>query len=294
MAEIENIWISYALNFDGRDADRNMLEAHSAGQSIEGLSWAIALVLNYGITGRTRYSRDLSKSAKIFISPPRRGSVLYDLNILVQQNPFLALVVGGIAVNVVTPYISGLISYLFNQVVGLGDNPSDELGTFLEKLNRNDLNTITQRIEPPLTRAHAAIGRTAETITLRTGAREIFCFDSNTKENLKSRPTGDFDTIDSNITSFNLLTRNGRLFSNEIDATIPFSLRDFTQHDTTTALILSMEQYSIGRNGHIRITGERVETQAGRLVKYIVGSASQIPPADWIDGVDPLRQRRPS
>ena len=44
--------------------------------------------------------------------------------------------------------------------------------------------------------------------------------------------------------------------------------------------------------GIIRIVGERVETSGGRLVKYIVGSAEELPKADWVDGNDPMRQRR--
>lgn len=194
--------------------------------------------------------------------------------------------------NTVTPYINGLIGYVFNQALALGSEFPEEAKKYLEKLKGEDLKAISQRIEPPLTRAHTAIGRTANEIKLERGGAEIIKFDQETKENLKAKPVGNYDTLDSNVTSFNLLTGNGRLYSPETGATIPFGLRDTYRHGTTTALISSMEQYSLGRAGTIRIVGERIETPAGRLVKYIVGSAEEIPKADWVDGVDPMRQRR--
>ncbi|WP_163025903.1 hypothetical protein [Chachezhania antarctica] len=292
MDQSEPIWINYKLRFEGRDADRHLLEAHPAGISIEGLSWALALTLNYGVTGQTRYSRDLTKSAKIFISPPRAGSILYELNILVQNNPFLSLIAGRYLINTVTPYINGLIGYVFSQSIGLGGELAGEAQKFLDKLNGEDLKTISRRIEPPLTRAHTAIGRTADEISLRHSGSEIIRLDQETKDNLKASPVGEYDTLDSNVTSFNLLTGNGRLYSAESEKTIPFGLNDNYRHGTTTALISSMEQYSLGRSGTIRIVGERVETAAGRLVRYIVGSAEELPKEDWIDGVDPMRTRR--
>ncbi|MBR9653531.1 hypothetical protein [Thalassovita aquimarina] len=292
MSHSESIWINYKLKFEGRDAERHMLEAHPAGHSIEGFSWALGLTLNYGITGRLRYSRDLSKSAKIFISPPKQGSLFYDLNILVQENPFLTVVVGSYAMNTVTPYINGLIGYVFKQAMGIGEDFPEGAKKYLKKLKGDELTAISQRIEPPLTRAHTAIGRTADEIILDRSGAEIVKLDQYTKENLKAQPVGTYDTLDSNVTSFNILTGNGRLYSPETETTIPFALRDNYRHGTTTSLIASMDQYSLGRMGTIRIVGERVETSGGRLVKYIVGSAEEIPKADWVDGVDPMRQRR--
>ena len=290
MKQSDPVWINYKLAFDGRDALQHRLEAHPAGQSIEGFSWALALTLNYGVTGRTRYSRDTSRSAKIFISPPQKGSVFYGLDVLVQENPFLSVAVGGYAVNTVTPYINGLIKYVFGQAMGLGSEIAD---TYLGVLKKEDLETISQRVEPPLTRAHTAIGRTADEITFTSMAYQLLKLDEETKENLRAIPVGAYDTLDSNVTSFNLLTGNGRLYSPELEVTVPFTVNKNYRHGTTTALILSMEQYSLGRMGTIRIVGERVETPSGRLVKYFVGSAEEISPVEWIDGVDPLRQLRP-
>src|SRR6056300_871362 len=115
---MSSILLNYKIKFEGKDADRHLLEAYPTAHTLEGLTWALALTLHFGITGQVRGRGDLSKSAKIFISPPKRGSVINDLNILVQQNPFLVATVGAYTVNTVSPHINGLLKYAFNHALG--------------------------------------------------------------------------------------------------------------------------------------------------------------------------------
>ena len=106
------VLIKQRLVFEGRDADNHLLEAYPAVQSLEGLSWALTIATNFGVSGKVRQRGDLSSSVKIFISPPRRGSVIHELNLIVQNNPFISVIVGIWAMNTVTPYINSLIAYL--------------------------------------------------------------------------------------------------------------------------------------------------------------------------------------
>lgn len=91
----EPILITYKLKFEGGDADRHQLEAYPAAQSLEGIIWALSITLNYGVTGKIRQRGDLSGACKVYISPPKRGSVLYGLTILIQDNQFIAGLIGG-------------------------------------------------------------------------------------------------------------------------------------------------------------------------------------------------------
>lgn len=94
------------------------------------------------------------------------------------------------------------------------------------------------------------------------------------------------------MTSFNVLTGNGRLYHPDEDSTVAFSLSPDPFVGTKNMLIESMQQYSAGRCGIVRMTTQRVETKEGRLKKLIVASAEEIPQSDWEDGVDPLRSKR--
>lgn len=292
MPNSEIINLKYKIKFDGGDADQHRLEAYPAAQSLEGLTWALGLTLHFGVTGDVRGRGNLSRSAKIFISPPRRGSVLNELNILVQENPFLVATVGAYAVGTVTPYINGLIKYTFNQALGEGGEFPTGAKRLLRKLNGDDLDKLVTRIEPPLTRAHAVIGKTADTITFKSKRTDIAELNHDTKAYLDAKLTDAFETIDTNVTSFNVLTGNGRLYDHETEGTAAFSLSSSPREGTKSTMIASMEQFASGRKGTIRVVVQRVETVEHRLKKFVVASAEEIPPSDWVDGIDPMRVAR--
>lgn len=290
--KLDPILISYKLKFDGGDADRHQLEAYPAAQSLEGIIWALSITLNFGVTGKIRQRGDLSRACKVYISPPKRGSVLYELNILVQDNPFISLFLGGWAVNTATPYINALIGHVFNSALGVPSEVPVRARKYFSNLNEDDLQKVVHRIEPPLTRGHAAIGKTATTVSLRAKSTDLVVMDTKTKSYLKARLKDEFYYLDTNVTSFNLLTGNGRLYHPDEDSTVAFSLSPDPFAGTKKILIESMQQYSAGRSGIVRMTTQRVETKEGRLKKLIVASAEEIPQSDWDDGVDPLRSTR--
>ena len=157
-----SLQLNYKIKFDGKDADRHRLEAYPAAHSLEGLTWALALTLHFGVTGEVRGRGDLSRSAKIYISPPRRGSVINELNIFVQENPFLVASAGAYTVNTVSPFINGLIRYAFNHALGIGGDFTHGVRRKLSGLDQDRLEKLVERIEPPLTRAHSVIGKTAD------------------------------------------------------------------------------------------------------------------------------------
>lgn len=288
----EPILITYKLKFEGGDADRHQLEAYPAAQSLEGIIWALSITLNYGVTGKIRQRGDLSRACQVYISPPKRGSVLYELTILIQENPFIAGVIGGWAANTATPYVNGLIGYVFKSALGVASVIPARATKYFKKLSEDDLQKVVHRIEPPLTRGHAAIGKTATTISLRAKNTDLVLMDAGTKSYLEARLKDDFYYLDANVTSFNVLTGNGRLYHPDEDSTVAFSLSADPFAGTKNILIESMQQYSAGRCGIVRMTTQRVETKEGRLKKLIVASAEEIPQSDWEDGVDPLRSKR--
>lgn len=283
--------ISHKIQFEGKDADNHQIDAYTAAQSLEGLIWSISLTTHFGVTGEVRQRGNLRASSKIFISPPRRGSVIYDLNILVQEHPFLSLIIGGYTVNTVTPYINALIKYTFQAAMsGLREVPQ-ELDQFFARLDEKKLEGLIERVEPPLTRAHKAVEATVDQISLISRQSTLATFDETSKSYLGANATGTFQNIDTNITSYNVLTRNGRLYHPDERTTVPFFVLNNAQSGTSEKLTASMNKYTAGRRGKIRIIAERVETTNGRLAKMNISSAEYIPSSDWEDGLDPLNSQ---
>ena len=289
---MSSVHLPFKVRFDGLDADRNMLEAYPAAHSLEGLTWALALTMHFAMTGEVRNRGNLTRSVKIYISPPRRGSFINDLNVFVAENPFLVATVGAYTVNSVTPYINGVVKYVFNKAIGASATLPQEAQRLVGRLDEGNLERIVERIEPPLTRAHKVIGKTSETISFKSHRTELALLDKRSKAYLASRLNEEFETFDTNVTSFNILTGNGRLFDPATNETSAFSLGSNSRHGTATSLIKSMEHYVSGHKGTIRIVAQRIETADQLLKKFIVSSAEEIPSNDWIDGVDPLRTAR--
>jgi hypothetical protein len=286
------IEIKQKISFNGGDADNHRVDAYAAAHSLEGLVWALTLTTHFGVTGKVRQRGDLSSSVKIFLSPPKRGSVINELNILVQEHPFISLVVGGYTVNTVTPYINSLITYSFKSTLnGVRQIPFGAK-RFFKHLKDDDVDKLIDRIEPPLTRAHSAIGKSVDSMSLTYRRKKLATLDLESKVFLETRAREDFQTIETNITSFNVLTGNGRLYHPDEGATVPFSLSGSSLSGSQEVLTTSMNQYSMGRRGVVKLTAQRVETLEGRLKQLIVSSAEEIPPVDWDNGIDPMRSLR--
>jgi hypothetical protein len=289
--------IKYKARFTGGDANNHLLEARTAGQSIEGLSLAMQRVIHYGSTGSFRSKGNFEKSSKIFISPPRRGSIIIELNAWVTDNPFWAIILGGYAMNTATPLINGLIGKVFSNALGItAPAVSSRVREMLARYDENELDQLSERIEPPLTRAHSFRGRTAANLELLQKKKEISKLTAETQAFLDGKIIQVSDTIDTNVTSYNVLTGNGRLYLSNIEKTIgntlPFSLNANAVRGTSQKITESMRQYSRGNRGIIRLTAIPMRSGDGRLKKYFVSSAEELPQSDWIDGVDPLRSQR--
>ncbi|HRO13579.1 MAG TPA: hypothetical protein PLL33_00755 [Paracoccus sp. (in: a-proteobacteria)] len=200
--------------------------------------------------------------------------------------------VGAYAVNTVTPYINGVISKVFSYSLGiLCDIPARAQG-FISKLEEQELEDLSYRIEPSLRRGHEAIGRSADAITITSKRTEVAKLDSATKRYLDIREAPGNEIFIANVTSFNILSGNGRIYYPPINTTIGFSLEVKAPPEVAAKLTESMNYYSRGREGKIRITARHLVNGDGRVVRLIIKNADEVPAVDWVEGSDPLRATR--
>lgn len=281
--------IKQRVSFRGGDADSHRIEAYHSAQSLEGLVWATSVATHFAVSGKVRQKGDLSSSARIYLSPPKRGSVEFDLIIAVQNNQFISGVLAGYAANVLTPYVNGVVRYAFNNAMGLATVVPTGVKRAFGKLDDEDLAKLINRIEPPLTRAHKAIGESVDGIFISYRKKEVAQLNRATKSYLEARLRAEHTTIETNATSFNVLTGNGRLFEPVESEIVPFTLLPSALQGSKPTLLQSMEQYAMGNTGTIKITAQREETSDGRLKRLLVSAAEKIPESDWVDSVDPMR-----
>ena len=237
----------------------------------------------------------MSRSARIYMKPARRGSFITEMNALVLANPFLATIVLGIGVNAVSIYVNKTIEYVFGKALGtISEMPTDFKKYYnrMSQIERTELELLVQRVEPPLSRAHTVIGKTATEVQFISKRTELFKMDALTKEYIEAKPANDPEILHTNITAYNVVSRNGRIFDPVNGTTAAFTLNKSPLKGTASTITTSMDQYQAGRKGMVKVTVDRVQTESGRLKKFLISAAEEISPADWENGQDPLRTVR--
>ncbi|WP_455567162.1 DUF7947 five-stranded beta-barrel domain-containing protein [Salipiger thiooxidans] len=95
-----------------------------------------------------------------------------------------------------------------------------------------------------------------------------------------------------NITAYNVVSRNGRMYDPVNGSTAAFTLVKSPLKGTANTITTSLDQYQAGRKGLVKVTADRVQTESGRLKKFLVTAAEEIKVQDWENGQDPLRSAR--
>ncbi len=76
------------------------------------------------------------------------------------------------------------------------------------------------------------------------------------------------------------------------NCTAAFTLVKSPLKGTGQIITTSLDQYQAGRKGIVKVTADRVQTESGRLKKFLVTAAEEIAQSDWENGQDPLRAVR--
>ena len=261
MAEIG---IPYKVVFDGLDAEGNELEAYSASKSLEGLTWALSTTINFAATWNYKSQGDISKSAKIYMSRARQGSFIVAMNAWVIANPFIATVTLGVGASVVATYVNRTIEYVFGKALGSISDMPDGFRKYYKRLSKdekNELELLIQRIEPPLSRAHTAVGKTAAEVVFKSKRAELFKMDEITKEYIEAKPLNSPEILLTNVTAYNVVSRNGRMYDPVQGNTAAFTLVKSPLKGTANIITTSLDQYQAGRRGMDKVTVDRVQSE---------------------------------
>lgn len=217
-----SVQIKYKLVFEGGDADYYRLPAHEGASSLEGLTWSVALVTNYAATGEIRSRGSLSPRIRTYLRPPRQGSFLTELWVMVTQpeSIFLTSVIGVYAVNSVSQAVNALIVKSVKEVCGLAVNMTKKEEDWLKGLPSGDLEALVDKIEPSMKRAHNIIGEGASTITIKKGYTPLVALDHITKAYVNADLRGDEKTRSVSVGAFNANTGNGRVYLPDVGKTV--------------------------------------------------------------------------
>ena len=136
------------------------------------------------------------------------------------------------------------------------------------------------------------VGRTASEVQFISKRTKLFQMDQTTKEYIEAKPANAPEILHTNVTAYNVVSHNGRMFDPVNKSTAAFTLVKSPLKGTGNIITTSLDQYQAGRKGMVKVTVDRVQTESGRLKKFLVTAAEGIAPQDWENGQDPLRSSR--
>ncbi|MGR3749601.1 DUF7946 domain-containing protein [Paracoccus sp. (in: a-proteobacteria)] len=275
---------TFRLHYEGREADKNRLLAYDGVESIDGFSWALSVVLGYAVTGSIRRRGDPSAAIRLYLMPSKQGSYISDLAVYVTQpeNKFLTSILGTVTISALTTYLVAIVNRVFLSAVGKSALGLEKGTRYLRKLDSGDLEELSRRIEPPLTRAHAVVGRSADQITLASKRTPLLTFDESTKKYLESQIEVEPITIYSNVSAFNALWSTGRLYDRQVGRTVPFKIQDNALEGTGAAISESLMRYTKGWPAEIKIVARREVAGDNHIKRYHISAAEPIDPNDLI------------
>lgn len=290
------------LKFDGASADDHQLDFYDAAQAMIGFQRSLALTTHLVVNGKIITQAPALKGAKIFVEPPKAGSfevlatlvvvggALYKLGTAPKDTPIGHLVfsVYDFAIKRLCGVNVDYEKSISQQVDEINQTQQDG-GEPLLLLGEQRIDSLLEKIEPAVRDMHRPIvkSRTADhgIISFSDYAGRTFGTDINreTFDNIISlNGDGPSEFVVGNISSYNVNTFKGRVYSSNERRPIPFELMDVARGPEDVSIVTSSLR-SNARNrlagtaqGDVRFTAFARRSKTGRLRSYEVVDVEQI------------------
>lgn len=154
--------------------------------------------------------------ATLVLKPAKRGSFLFEVVAFIEQYP------ATIALS--APAFYGFIQLAFQKATGdLDAEPS--VRSLMKDFERKEpfFDELAETLEGSLQRAHRPIGDGVDKLKIERPRSDLVVFDQVTRDWVNTREEiSEIQQVTGNITRFNSITRNGRIFIDQLGKIVPF------------------------------------------------------------------------
>jgi hypothetical protein len=252
------------LRYSGGDADDHHLDLYEATTSLQGFAQALQICVHFYLNDEVTGRATALKGAKLYIEPPRRGSVTFDVVAFLEKYPA--------TVSVAAPAFYDFIKYAIGKASGYQSlKPQTPYVTKLATDKEPHFDRLAETIEGGLQRAHRPIGRGVPQITLERPRSILVKFDRATKDWVDTRDlSGKVPDILGNVTRYNTVTSNGRAYIQSLRRIIPFSLDKSFPAIKKQNLTWSLHGDNIDGSKELNFTLKWVESARGEVKRIIL------------------------
>jgi hypothetical protein len=273
------------ISYKGGLADQNALPGYDGATSIDGITRALHIATHAYMTGEVVSRATALKGAEIRIQPPRQGSFIFDLLVLMEANPATT----GAAIALTAAPFYDFLKTSFRRATGSLDAEPEtkHLQTLYErkeppplKKPPADLDALAEALEGSLQAAHRPIGPegTIETISVGSVRQGLLLFDGETKDwvNVREEALG-LEVLRGNVTRYNALSRNGRAFIDQLGRVVPLRPDgDFPSGDLAH-LTWSLHGSNVGAPSKIDMRARRVTSASGKVKRLLLADCQRAP-----------------
>lgn len=275
------------FNYRGGVADKNVLPGYDGATSIDGITRAIHIATHAYMTGEIVSRATALKGASIMLKPPRRGSFIFELLVVIEENPATTAAAVGLSA---APFYD-FIKTAFKRATGWLDaepqNP--HLLTLYKRkepprLKRSpaDLDNLAESLEGSLQDAHRPIGLegSVQELVISTSRKELVRFNSDTKDWVNTREEAiGLEVLRGHVTRYNAISRNGRAYVDQIGKVVPFRPNgDFPAGDLAQ-LTWSLHGSNIGGRNKLDLRVRRITSASGKVKRLLLSDCRRAPEA---------------
>lgn len=255
------------LRFSGKMVEKNGLDLYDGSTSFYGFAQALQIATHAYMTGEIVSRATALKGAEMYFGAPRRGSVLFDIVTIIEQYPATAGIAGAAFYDFMKTAFSKAAGYLNTkpETPPVQKMAIDE--TFFDQLS--------ETLEGSLQRAHRAIDRGVQRVTLERPRSELVIFNQATSEWVNTRdenPT--VEEFTGNITRYNSISGNGRAFVRELGKVIPFRPGPAFPDNKRGLLTWSLHGNTVSGEKELRFWASKIESAKGDPKRLIFSDCS--------------------
>tara|TARA_B110001469_G_C9543277_1_gene269733 strand:+ start:63 stop:884 length:822 start_codon:yes stop_codon:yes gene_type:complete len=258
------------IKFEGGEADNHRLEIYEAGVSIHGLARATAISMHAFLNnGKVRSRVETIHGAKIYITPSQKGSFQEIITIVMEAES-----VGTIGTTVAATATWEFIKWSWAKAMGReADEPTSRHAKKILKENEDLEAELSIALESPLEQVHRPISNNEEVkISLSKNlTKDTIELNQESLDYVSTRTESGIEKgISGNVTRYNILSGNGRLYDDRLGRTISFGLDSDVSQVEKKLLTWSIDEGNSGRDGKLLLDVNRIINKRGETKRYVV------------------------
>lgn len=260
------------LRFQGGDADRHLLELYDGTMSLHGFAQALQIATHAYLNAEVTNRATALKGATFYLKAPRQGSVLTDFVAVIEKYPAT-----------VTVSAAAFYDFLkFSIGRATGSQQAEPENAYVRKRWERDepfFDDLAEELEGCLQRAHRGIdeGNVVKATIERPKGEGLLVFNKQTSMWVNTREEKpDIYELSGNVTRYNTMTGNGRVYITELKRIVPFRPAPEFPFIKRGLLSWSLHEGNLARADALQFQAKKVESAQGEVKRLILADCNRL------------------